>query len=258
MYVGFRDGSWAWFVLPCVPDPAACTQYRWSTEDSWVVFPNWHGGFPSSVKPLRYVAVAGENLDATEYATASYRLDPVTPDASFGMPWVAVGANFDTVPSERAMFPDATQCYFAAFRLELHNASEFETPLITTFSLRWRLVTDLVQVYSFIVLAEDGLITRDGTPLRRGAKRIRDHVREIADTGRMVRLILPDEDVKLVSIIGYGEAIGWYERQERWASGIKIQVAEDSTGGTYGTYQRLTGKRYGDLLNHKYGDLTSF
>ena len=69
------------FTLPCVPDPAACDQYRFSLDPSWVVFPNWHGGFPSSVKPLRYVAVSGDNLDSEKYATVSYRTDPVSADA---------------------------------------------------------------------------------------------------------------------------------------------------------------------------------
>ena len=258
MYIGYRSGRIGYYIIPCVPDPAACSVYQFSLEPSWVVLPNWHGGFPGDLKPLKYAAIGGDNLSSHNYANLGYRLDPVSPDATFGMPWVALSGNFDTLPMERIEFPDATQCYQAAFRIELHNDTVVSSPLVTSFSLRWRLVTDFVQVYTFIVLAEDGLICRDGTPLRRGAKLIRDHVRGIVSRGDIVRLILPDEEVKLVSIIGYGEAIGWYERQERWVSGIKLQVAEDSTGGSYGTYKRLLGRKYGDLLQHKYGDLLNF
>ena len=257
MYLGYRDGSIGFFQLPCVPDPAACAHYSFSNDPSWVVLPNWHAGFPTSQKPLRYAAISGDNLSSTEYATLAYRLDPVSADATLGMPWVPLAGNFDTLPMERIEFPDGTQCATAAFRLELHGTDSQASPLIASFSLRWRLVTDLSLVYSLIILAEDGLVCRDGTPLRRGAMAIRDHVRDIADSGRIVRLILPDEDVKQVSIIGYGEAIGWYERQERWVSGLKIQVAEEGAGGTYGTYQRLLGKKYGDLIGMKYGELTS-
>jgi hypothetical protein len=255
MYLGYRDGRVGFFTLPCVPDAAACVHYTFSLDPSWVVMPNWHGGFPSDQKPLRHVAVGGDNLSSANYATVGYRLDPVSADATLGMPWVALPGNFDTLPTERIAFPDATQCFTAAFRIELHSSVVADSPLVTSFSLRWRLVTDFTQVYSMVVLAEDGLVCRDGTPLRRGAKAIRDHVRGVITRGDIVRLILPDEDVKLVSVIGYGEAIGWYERQERWASGIKIQVAEDATGGTYGTYKRLLNRKYGDLLGMKYGDL---
>ena len=256
MYVGFRNGQVGFFNLPCVPDPAGCSVYRFSLAESYIVFPNWHGGFPSSPKTLRYAAVGGDNLSTTNSALINFRLNPVQP-ASLGDPWTILSGRFDTTPIERADFPDGTQAMMAAFRLDLVNSDTDSSPLVTSFSLRWRLISDFTQVYSMIVLAEDGLICRDGTPLRRGAMIIRDHIRSIIREGRIVRLILPDEDIKLVSIIGYGEAIGWYERQERWASGIKIQVAEDSAGGEYGKYKRLNSLKYSDLTNRKYRELNN-
>jgi hypothetical protein len=255
MYVGYRDGSIGFFQLPCVPDPAACDQYRYSQQDSWVVFPNWHGGFPSNQKPLRYVAVGGDNFDGGHYATVSYRLDPVSADAEFGMPWIALAGHFDTLPTERIEFPERTQCATGALRLELTNGTIEQSPLVSSLSLRWRLTTDLQQVYDLYILAEDGLVTRDGTPLRRGAKTIRDKVRQLAASGQVFEVVLADEDIKLVSIYDYGEAISWFERGRRWMSAIKVGVAEDATGTTYGTYGRLRSMKYGDLRGMKYGDL---
>ena len=255
MYVGFRDGRVGWFTLPCVPDPAACDQYRFSVNDGWVVVPNWHGGFPASDKPLRYVAVTGDNLNGTNYATVQYRLDPISADATSGMPWLEVAGHFDTLPSERIEFPDSTKAKVAAFRVTVHNTDPAESPLVTSLSLRWRLTTDFQQVYDMYVAAEDGLVARDGTPLRRGAKIIRDKVRAMAESGQVFELVLPDEEIKLVSIYDYGEAIGWYERGKRWMSMLKIGVAEDATGSSYGTYGRLRSLRYGDLRGMKYGDL---
>jgi hypothetical protein len=257
MYVGLRDGTVGFFVLPCVPDPAACDQYRFDVTDGWVVMPNWHGGFPSSQKPLRYAAVSGDNLDGNNYATVSYRLDPVSADAVFGMPWIDLAGHFDTLPSERIDFPDSTQCKTAAFRLNLHCTDPAVSPLLSSFSIRWRLSTDFQQVYDLYVVAEDGLVTRDGTPLRYGAKRIRETVRRLAESGGVWELVLPDEEIKLVSIYDYGESIGWWERGRRWLSMLKIGVAEDATGSTYGTYGRLRALRYGDLRGMKYGDLRS-
>ena len=255
MYVGYRDGSVGFFVLPCVPDPGACDEYRFSQQDSWVVFPNWHGGFPSSVKPLRYVAVSGDNLDNERYATVAYRTNPVSADATLGMPWTGLTGNFDTLPSERVEFPEATSCNTAAFRLSLHNTDPAGSPFITSLSLRWRLNTDLQQVFDLYILAEDGLITRDGTPLRRGAKSIRDHVRRIAREGTIVELALPDEELKMVSIYNYSETIGWWERAEKWVSALKVSFAEDASGAVYGTYGRLRALNYGALRGMTYGDL---
>lgn len=255
MWVGFREGQVGFFDLPCVPDPAACDHYPFSQDPSWVVLPNWHAGFPSNQKPLRYVAVSGDNLDGDNYATVSYRLDPVSPDATLGMPWTPLSGHFDTVPSERIDFPERTQCATGALRLEVTNSSTAKSPLISSLSLRWRLTTDLQQVYDLYVLAEDGLVTRDGTPLRRGAKLVRDHVRRLADSGEVFEVVLADEDIKLVSIYDYGESISWFERGRRWVSALRVGVAEDATGNVYGTYGRLRALKYGDLRGMKYGDL---
>ena len=255
MYIGFRSGKVGHFTLPCVPDAAACDQYRFSVEEGWVVFPNWHAGFPTSDKPLRYAAVSGDNLDALNYATLEYRLDPVAADAQVGMPWLELAGNFDTLPSERIEFPDQTKAKVVALKLVLHCTDPLSSPLITSVSLRWRLTTDFQQVYSMIVLAQDGLVTRDGTPLRRGAQRIRQHVRGIASANQIVELVLPDEEIKLVSIIDYSETIGWWERAEKWVAALKVSFAEDASGATYGTYGRLRALKYGDLRGMTYGDL---
>lgn len=255
MYVGFRTGMIGYFTLPCVPDPAACDQYRYSINPGWVVMPNWHAGFPTSSKPLRYAAVTGDNLDASHYATVDYRLDPVSPDAILGMPWVSLAGHFDTLPSERIDFPEATSASTAAFRIDLANNEPTKSPLISSFSIRWRLATDFQQVYDLYVLAEDGLICRDGTPLRRGAKAVRDLVRRLAESADTFEMVFPDEEIKLVSIYDYGEAISWFERGRRWVATIKVGVAEDATGSVYGTYGRLRGMTYGALRGMKYGDL---
>jgi hypothetical protein len=44
-YLGFSDGTVGWLINPCVPNPAACAQYRFHTGDSWVDLPLWHGGY---------------------------------------------------------------------------------------------------------------------------------------------------------------------------------------------------------------------
>jgi len=255
MYLGLRDGSIGWFVLPCTPDPASCTQYRFSVEGSWVVFPNWHAGFPGDVKPLRYAAVSGDNLNGANYVTARYRLDPVSADAASGMPWIDLAGHFDTVPSERIDFPGGTACKTGAFRLDLTCVDPAKSPLVSSFSVRWRLTTDLQQTFDLIVLAEDGLVCRDGTPLRRGAQRIRDHVRQFAESGEIVELVLPDEEIKMVSVYDYGETMGWWERAEKWVSALRVSFAEDSAGAVYGTYGRLRAYTYGNLRGLTYGAL---
>ena len=52
-YLGFSDGTVGWMVNPCVPNPAACTAYRFSVGDAWVDLPLWHGVYHASTKSLQ-------------------------------------------------------------------------------------------------------------------------------------------------------------------------------------------------------------
>jgi len=255
IYLAYDDGTVGYFTAPCVADPLLCDETEFSLDPSYVVLPDWHGGFRKDKKPLRYATVAGEQLDGQNYAILNYRVDPVN-RPQLSTQWTALSGHFDTVPSERIEFPEGTTAVTLGLRIDLANGQPPNVPpVVDAVSLRWRLATELQQVYTLIVLASDGLICRDGTPLRRGAKRIREHVRALAESAEIVEFVSADEEVKQVSIFDYGETIAWWERAEKWVSALKVSVAEDATGAIYGTYGRLRAYTYGGLRGMTYGDL---
>ena len=98
-YLGFSDGTIGYMVNPCVPNPAACAQYRFHVGDAWVDLPLWHGGYHASVKSLRHLSVTGQQLNATNYVTIDYKLDPAA------AVWTAFPNVFDSFTYEMAPMP---------------------------------------------------------------------------------------------------------------------------------------------------------
>lgn len=248
MYLGFSDGTIGWFVLPCVPDPAACDQYRFSTTEGYTLLPNWHGGFRGNDKLLLSATIGGEQLDAGAFARLEFAADL---EATYH----DLGSNFDTTPRELVRFPDDVTPTVASFRLYTSTDDTTTAPLITTLSIRWRLQTDLQQIYTLLVAAEDGLVSRDGTPLRYGAKRIRQKCRDVLSSPRAYTVVLPDGSTKRMSFIDIGEKLGYDGRFERWREAVQLSAIEEETTGTYGTYGRLDTLIYGDLDAMTYADL---
>jgi hypothetical protein len=248
LYLGFSDGTIGWFTLPCVPDPAACDQYHWSTTEGYVVLSDTHVGFRGNEKLLLNVTVGGERLSGNAYARVAYAVD--------GEPLLDLPGSFDQTPRETIAFPQDTNATVVGLRLYIRSLLNTTTCLLSSVALRWRLQTPLQQVYQWIVAAHDEMVTRDGTPLRYGARRIREIVRTAVDTSRSVVVILPDEGQKLMSLIDIREKTGWdATRGGRWRAGLQVTAVEEETLGAYGTYGRLDTLIYGDLDSMTYGDL---
>jgi hypothetical protein len=240
MYLGFSDGTVGWFVLPCVPDPTACDQYRYSTTKGYAVLSTWHGGFRRDDKRLLSVTVAGDDLTADQYAEVEYGLD--------GGSTTLLSGSFDVTPSETISFPDDTLAEAVSLKLNVATTVNNAAPKITTLSLRWRLQLDLQQIYTLLFLAEDYLTARDGTPLRISAARIRAIVKSLITSSASISVILPDETEKLMSFLDIQEHVNaWSPRYRKWADAIQVTAIEDATAGTFGTYSRLRGLSYGDI-----------
>ena len=112
-YLGFSDGTVGWVINPCVPNPAACSAYRFHVGDSFVDLPLWHGGYHASVKSLRHLSVTGQGLNATNYVTIDYKLDPAAVN------WTAFPNAFDSQTYEMAPMPITASAVLAAFRVHL-------------------------------------------------------------------------------------------------------------------------------------------
>lgn len=248
MYLGFSDGTIGWFVLPCVPDPAACDQYRYTTVEGSLSLSDWHAGFRANDKMLVSATVAGEQLDAGQYARLAYQADrePSAHD---------MGAHFDQTPRETIDFPDDVSATVLGLTLYTASDATDDAPLVTSVSVRWRLQTDLQLIYQMVVAAHDGMTSRDGTPLRTGAERIRETCRALVSSPRAYEVILPDQSTKRISFFDIQEKLGYDARFGKWREGIQLSGIEERTVNVYGTYSRLDPLTYGDLDPLTYGDL---
>lgn len=249
LYLGFSDGTIGWFTLPCVPDPAACDQYLFTTTtEGYTQLPDWHAGFRGNDKLIISATVGGEQFAAGKVARLEYAADQ---EATYH----DLGADFDTVPRETVRFPDDIAPTIASFRLRTMTDDNTTAPLVTTLSIRWRLQTDLQQVYSLLVAAEDSLVSRDGTALRYGAKRIQEKCHDLLSSPRAYECVLPDGVTRRMSFIDIGEAIGYDARFGRWRDAISLTAIEEEITSTYGTYGRLDSLTYSDLDSLSYADL---
>ena len=235
---------------PSGPDPAACDHYRFSTDEGYTVLSNWQAGFRGNNKLFLSATVNGEDMSGVSYARLSFDPDLTGSYVDFSSP-------FDMTPREVQGFPDDIIATTMSLRIHTITSDNTVGPLVTSLAIRWRLQIDLQQVYTFLVAAEDGLKNRDGTPLRYGAKRIRDHVRAAVSDASPKLVVLPDETVKTMSFVDIQEKLGWDGRYHRWVAAVQLTAVEESTAGTYGTYGRLDNLTYGDLDGLTYGDLDS-
>ena len=248
MYLGFSDGTIGWFTLPCVPDPAACNQYRWETEEGYIVLSDWHAGFRGNQKLMLSATATGETLGANSFARLGFAKDNEAV-------YTDLAANFDITPRETIEFPGDQSATITSFRLYVRSVVNNEAPKITSLSVRWRLLTELQQAYTWIVAAHDHLIARDGTRFRYGASRIRETLRNAVRSAIVIPVVLMDESNKRMSLVDIQERTGWDGRFGRWEAGIQVTAIEEETTTVYGTYGRLDALTYGDLDDMTYGDL---
>jgi hypothetical protein len=248
MYIGFSDGTIAWFVLPCTADPSACDEYKFTTTDGRITFPRLTFLFAQEPKALKSISVNGRNLSGSAYARVEYRTNP-------SAALTVLDGDFDSPMSETVQFPVGTSGTMLDLDLVLKNVTVDETPQITGVGIDHILRRKTKLLYTFLVLADDGLIKRNGTPFRIGADRIKSLVRAAADIAEGVPVILPDEKTLRLFVIDYGESLGWDERLRQWRAALSVQAMEFEEIDLSGTYNRLALYTYGQLEGFTYDQL---
>ena len=222
-YLGFSDGSIGWIINPCVPDPAACSQYRFHVGAGHVDLPLWHGGYHASVKSLRHFAVTGEFLDANNYVTLEYKTELTQPT------WTALSNVFDTPTYEMAPFPTTTSTVLAAFRVHLTNTAATASPLVSAVTIGHALRPKRYMQVELTILCSDGLVRRDNVPLRIGRRQIQRVIEAAVDTPGAVTCVLPDETVRELSFTDYSVAQSFDEIGRQWRGSLVVKAVEWST-----------------------------
>ena len=219
-YMGLSDGSLAYYTNACTPNPAACSAYTYETGDGWVELPFWHGGYHASQKSLRHLAVTGPFLDAANYVTVDYKLDPSLTT------WTDLGNVFDSMIYEEATFPTQAVAVLAAFRVHLENVSAADSPLVSSVALGHALRPQRFMSFAADILCADGLVRRDGVPMRIGRQEIQDAVERAVDNPGAVTVVLPNERTEQLSFTDYAVSQSFDEIGRTWRGSLRIKAVQ--------------------------------
>jgi hypothetical protein len=218
-YIGRSDGGLSWILNPCVPNPAACSQYRFETGDAWVELPLWHGTYHASIKSIRHVAISSTFLDANNTVTVDIATTPAATPAD-------IGHVFQTPTYEQYNLPTDTTTTLAKFRVHLHNTSNTTSPLVSAFIVGHALRPLRVMQFEADILCADGLVRRDGVQMRMGRQMIRQFVEEAVDDPGAVECILPDERRVSLSFTNYQISQAFDEVGRQWRGALKVRAVE--------------------------------
>jgi len=219
-YLGFSDGTIGYLVNPCVPNPAACSAYRFSVGDSWVDFPIWNGTYHGSVKSLRNLAVTGPLINAANNVSVEYMTDPQATSWT-AFPWTFNSGTFDI-----KAFPNDVTAILARFRVHLHNTDPTQTPLVSSVTLGHALRPRRYMQIEIEILCSDGLVRRDGVPMRMGRRQIQQLVEAAVDEPGSVTCTLPDESVQELSFTDYAISQSFDEIGRQWRGSLSIKAVQ--------------------------------
>jgi len=219
-YLGLSDGTLGWLTNPCTPNPAACSAYTFEVGDGWIELPFWHAGYHASIKSLRHLAVTGPFLDASNYVTIEYKLDPNLAS------WTSLGNVFDSTVYEESAFPTTAAAVLAAFRVHLQNTAAAKSPLVSSVAIGHALRPQRYMSFEADILCADGLVRRDGVPLRLGRLEIQRAVEAAVDTPGAVTVVLPNETTQQLSFTDYTVSQAFDEIARTWRGSLHVKAVQ--------------------------------
>jgi hypothetical protein len=142
------------------------------------------------------------------------------------MAWTAFGNVFDSSVYERAMFPISAAATLVALRVHLHNTDHTSTPLVSGVSLGHALRPRRVMEFQCDILCADGLVRRDGVPVRMGRKQIQKLIEAAVDTPGAVAVVLPDESSQNLSFTDYSVMQSFDEIGRQWRGSLRVKAVQ--------------------------------
>jgi hypothetical protein len=218
--IGFSDGTIARLINPCVYNPLACSVYRFNVGDDWVRLPLWDGTYAASRKTLRSWGVTGPRIDAQNYLTLEYKTDPAT------VAWTDFGYNFQAGTFDRHIFPVGTVAILAQFRVHLHNTVNTASPAVSSVSIGHALRPSRIMTFEGDILCADGIVRRDGVPMRKGRLQIKSEVEAAVDDPGAVLCVLPDETSMYLSFVDYKMGQSFDEVGRQWRGSLHIKAVQ--------------------------------
>ena len=231
LYFGTKDGTIAYFVLPCHPNPASCSSYVYSVGDGHVLMSLWDGGFPLDNKHFHWAAVSLQRCNSGGSAQVNVGLNDVVTGAGAGYLSTYLGAHsFDTVPGERREFIADTAGTNIGVKVIIARSTDTTSPLVHGVGFAFSLRPLVSLVHEFSVIAEDGLLKLDGTRLGIGASKIESLIKAAVTTVGSVTCYLPDHNgVSMeLAFVSYTKGVAWSDRAKRWMASLQITAVESA------------------------------
>jgi hypothetical protein len=217
---GFSDGSIGYMINPCSANPPTCSAYLFDVGDGWVELPIWHGTYHASRKSLRHFAITGPKLDANNFVTIDYKLDPTL------LAWTTLPNQFDSQIYEEAQLPTDATAVLGQFRVHLQNVAATASPLVSAFAVGHALRPNRYMSFECDILCADGLVRRDGVPLRIGRNEIQHLVEQAVDNPGAVTVVLPTEQTQQLSITDYSISQAFDEIGRTWRGSLHIKAVQ--------------------------------
>lgn len=252
MNIGFSDGTLGWFTLPNTADPSDDAGYLFSTADGELRVPLFTGGFIVDPKALYSVVVDGPLLTSSNYLQVEYAADPQAA-------YTALGTDFDST-RESADFPNNTSGVLVAFRFILKSTSSSATPQVAAVGIHHAWRGEPRDVYSFFVLAEDGLQRPDGGRYPIGRTKIMSLLDTARSTPGSVTMVLPDHQSKQATITRLNKNVRAYDDLGRqWVAAVSVRAVEFKANNQYGTHARLMSMgSHAALESYSHGQLETY
>jgi len=218
--IGFSDGTVSRLQNACVFNPLACSQYRFVVGDDWIRLPQWHGTYQATRKTLRSWSVTGPQIDTNNTVTLEYKTVPSAAS------WTDFGYTFNAGVFDRQPFPIGTVAILAEFRVHLHNTVNTSSPAVASVSIGHALRPSRIMTFEGDLLCADGLVRRDGVPVRMGRLAIRQLVEAAVDNPGAVAVVLPDETSTYLSFVDYRISQAFDEVGRQWRGSLHVKAVQ--------------------------------
>lgn len=248
LYVGFDDGSVDWCVLPSTsPDPADDPACEYTDETSYVYWPDHHAMAQADTKHFRTFVPEGPLIDATRYATISYRTDP---DAA----WTDLASALDS-PGKRVSTPSGGVTGLTLqVREQLHGTTT-STPRIEAITLLEQTRPAMIKIFQATARAARNLVRRDGMIDRRTGEQVRAALEAVADGSRAegagpVTVLFPDETTQAIDVVDY-EAVQIPDSYGL-AWDVALKFVSFVTNTVFGTWDRAVYRNWDDAASYSW------
>jgi len=222
-YLGCSDGTIGWVINACSPNPVNCSSYRFHMGDAFIQLPTFHGGFHASIKSLRNVAVTGPLINTSNYVQVEYKDDPK--DTS----WTMLPNRFDASTYELQPVTPMGSGVLFLFRVHLVNTTNTTSPQVSAVAVGHALRPPRLMSFEADILCADGLVRRDGVPLRIGRRQIQQYIEKAVDNPAALTVTLPDETVQDLSFIDLKIAQAFDEVGREWRGSLHIVAMQHFT-----------------------------